>query len=137
MMQVEWPRSEEYSPASFAYFLVSDHCLILNIFPLPLKQIPQAQFLRISRPLTLPLHSPVCAPLTFLKQGFSFIFFFPLLRSYALMYTGEILLGGFCLIQPSFFKAVSLYVFYKLLHFNGFTEQLHFCLSNLIVYTNS
>lgn len=56
-----------YSPASLPCSIVSDHCLMLSIFPIPLKHMPHAQFLRTARPLSLALESPVYDPFLFLK----------------------------------------------------------------------
>lgn len=64
-MQENGPGSEKYSPASFGYFLVSDHCLMFSTFPIPLKQMPPSQFPTIVRPLTLPLDSSIHVPTLF------------------------------------------------------------------------
>lgn len=89
--------SEKYSPASLAYVLVADRSLMLSIFPIPLKRISQARFLRKVKPLTLPLDSPVHAPIPFIKQGFCLSFLFPPQILCPNIYWGDSL-RGFCLI---------------------------------------
>lgn len=44
---------------SLSYCIASDQCLSLCVFPVPPTQIPQAQFLRTVRPLTLQMDSLV------------------------------------------------------------------------------
>lgn len=146
-MREDGPRSQKCSPARLACFVVSNHCLMLSIFSVLSKQISQAQFLRRTRPLTLPLDVSVLNLNSFMPSSvfkiqflfslflFFLSFFFLLPNSHTLVCTGEIWLRGFCSIWPSFFEAVSTHASCKPLHFNGCIQQPHFCLRNLSLCT--